>query len=104
MARREQGGPACTEPAVRVFRHDTALCDPGPGATAPSQHHCRPGCGNAVRTDAHARDLRERADQTDQLADCAPEPVARRLRVAAGRDRAAADAHDTTTQPAEALA
>ena len=89
---------------ICVFRHDTALCDPGPGATAPSQHHCRPGCGNAVRTDAHARDLRERADQTDQLADCAPEPVARRLRAAAGRDRAAADAHDTTAQPAEALA
>ena len=77
---------------------------PGPGATAPNQHDCRPGCGNAVRTDGHARDLRERASQADQLAAHAPAPIARRLRAAAGRDRAAADAHGTTAQPAEVLA
>lgn len=89
---------------ICVFKRDTALCEPGPDATAPSQHDCRPGCGNAVRTDSHARDLRERADRTDQLAAHAPEPVARRLRAAAGRDRAVADAHDATAQPAGALA
>jgi hypothetical protein len=89
---------------ICVFKRDTALCEPGPGATAPSQHDCRPGCGNSVRIDQHARDLRERAHRTDQLADCAPEPVARRLRAAAGRDRAVADAHDATAQPAQVLA
>ena len=89
---------------ICVFKRDTALCEPGPGATAPSQHDCRPGCGNAVRTDSHARDLRERASQTEQLAVHAPGPVARRLRAAAGRDRATADAHDATAQPAEILA
>jgi hypothetical protein len=89
---------------ICVFKRDTALCEPGPDATAPSQHDCRPGCGNAVRTDVHARALRERASQADQLAAHAPGPVARRLRAAADRDRANADAHDSTAQPAEALA
>jgi integrase len=89
---------------ICVFKRDTALCEPGPGATAPSQHDCRPGCGNAARTDQHASDLRERAHRADQLAAHAPGPVARRLRAAAGRDRVAADAHDATAQSAEALA
>jgi hypothetical protein len=89
---------------ICVFKRDTALCEPGPAATAPSQHDCQPGCGNAVRTDQHARDLRERAAQTDQLAAHAPAPVARRLRAAAARDRAAASAHDATARPAEDLA
>lgn len=74
---------------ICVFKRENALCDPGPDATAPNQPDCRPGCGNAVRTDQHARDLRDRATRTEQLADRAPAPVARRLRAAAGRDRAA---------------
>jgi hypothetical protein len=89
---------------ICVFKRDTALCEPGPGATAPNRHDCRPGCGNAVRTDGHAHDLRERAHQAEQFAAHAPGPVARRLRAAAGRDRATADAHDATAQPAEVLA
>lgn len=89
---------------ICVFKRDTALCDPGPGSTAPSQHDCQPGCGNAVRTDQHAHDLRERASRADQLAEHAPVPVARRLRAAADRDRAVADAHDATAQPAGGLA
>ena len=89
---------------ICVFKRDTALCEPGPGATAPYQHDCRPGCGNAVRTDQHAHDLRERALRADQLAAHAPGPIARRLRAAAGRDRADADLHDTTAQPAQVLA
>jgi hypothetical protein len=89
---------------ICVFKRDTALCEPGPGATAPSQHDCRPGCGNAVRTDSHAQNLRERAARTDQLAAHAPAPVARRLRAAADRDRGAADTHDATALPAGALA
>jgi hypothetical protein len=88
---------------ICVFKRDTALCEPGPDATAPNQPDCRPGCGNAVRTDGHARDLRDRAARTEQLADCAPAPVARRLRAAVGRDRAAADAHDATARPAGAV-
>lgn len=89
---------------ICVFKRDIALCEPGPGATAPSQHDCRPGCGNAVRTDSHALDLRKSAARADQLAAHAPEAIARRLRAAADRDRATADAHDATAQPAEALA
>jgi hypothetical protein len=89
---------------ICVFKRDAALCEPGPGATAPSQHDCRPGCGNAVRTDQHAQDLRQRAARTDQLAEHAPAPVARRLRAAADRDRAAAGAHDAAAQPAGTLA
>jgi integrase len=88
---------------ICVFKRDTALCEPGPDATAPNQPDCRPGCGNAARTDGHALDLRERAARTDQLAAHAPAPIARRLRAAADRDRAAADAHDATAQPAGAL-
>lgn len=59
---------------ICVFKRDTAFCEPGPGATAPSQHDCRPGCGGAVRIDQHAR------------------------------DRATAGAHDATALPARTLA
>ncbi|MEU2874607.1 hypothetical protein ABZ769_36415 [Streptomyces olivoreticuli] len=85
------------------FKHDTALCEPEPGATAPRQYDCRPGCGNTVRTDTHARLLRKRADEIDQLAAHTPEPVGKRLRSNANQLRATAEAHDTTVQPAEAL-
>ena len=43
-------------------------------ATAPSQLDCRPGCGNAVRADEHAHDLRERASWTGRLAAHDPDP------------------------------
>jgi hypothetical protein len=59
------------------------------------------GAGPFTRT---TRDLRERAARTDQLADYAPAPIARRLRADAARDRATAGAHDATALPAEALA
>ncbi|MEU4489118.1 hypothetical protein AB0H94_30270 [Streptomyces purpurascens] len=48
---------------ICAFKHDTALCKPEEGARAPRQYDCRPGCGNTVRTDTHARLLRERADE-----------------------------------------
>lgn len=54
-------------------QHRTMRTRPG-RAKAPSQHDCRPGCGNAVRTDGHAHDLRERASRTSQLAAHAPDP------------------------------
>ncbi|MFD3504712.1 hypothetical protein [Streptomyces sp. NPDC058678] len=85
---------------ICAFKHDTALCEPEPGATAPRQYDCRPGCGNALRTDAHARLLRERADE---LASHSPGPVSKRLHANASRLRATADTHDATAHPAEAL-
>ncbi|MFG1706481.1 hypothetical protein ACFLIM_25130 [Nonomuraea sp. M3C6] len=88
---------------ICAFKRDNALCEPAPGANAPRQHDCRPGCGNAVRTDTHARLLRERADEIDQLADASPGPLSRRLRANAERARAIADTHDATAQTAKAL-
>ncbi|MFE9886665.1 integrase [Streptomyces scopuliridis] len=88
---------------ICAFKHDNALCEPEPGATAPRQYDCRPGCGNTVRTDTHARQLRERADELDQLAIHAPGPVSKRLRTNAHRLRETADTHDSTAHPAEAL-
>ncbi|MEU5389533.1 hypothetical protein [Kitasatospora cineracea] len=88
---------------ICAFKHDSALCEPDPGANAPRQYDCRPGCANTVRTDTHARLLRTRADELDHLADHLPPPVGRRLRTNAGRLRAAADSHDSAAQTAEAL-
>jgi integrase len=88
---------------ICAFKHDNALCDPEPGATAPRQFNCRPGCGNAVRTDAHALQMRQRADEIDRLAAHAPGPLGKRLRANAGRLRETADTHDTTAQTAEVL-
>ncbi|QUW85273.1 hypothetical protein SMIR_36265 [Streptomyces mirabilis] len=88
---------------ICAFKRDNALCEPAPDATAPNQYACRPGCGNAVRTDTHARLLRERARTIDRKAARLPEPVAKRLRANADRLRATADTHDATAQPAEAL-
>ncbi|WP_329316635.1 integrase [Streptomyces sp. NBC_01278] len=88
---------------ICAFKHDVAMCEPAPGATAPRQYDCRPGCANTVRTDGHALLLRERAAELDQLADRLPPPLARRLRTNAARLRATADTHDSTAQSAEAL-
>ncbi|MER7671394.1 integrase [Kitasatospora sp. NPDC096128] len=89
---------------ICVFQRDTALCAPAPDASAPNQHDCRPGCGNAVRTDTHALDLRTRASELDTLAAAAPEPVGQRLKRNAERLREVADTHDATAHGAEALA
>ncbi|MFF4305500.1 integrase [Streptomyces sp. NPDC001601] len=88
---------------ICAFKHDNALCEPEPGATAPRQYACQSGCGNAVRTDTHARQLRQWADEIDQLATASPEKIAKRLRRNANNLRATADAHDTTAQTAKAL-
>jgi hypothetical protein len=87
---------------ICAFKRDTALCEPDPGANAPRQYDCRPGCGNTVRTDTHARLLRERASELDQLAALAPAPVGRRVAAHANRLRDTADTHDATAQPAKA--
>ncbi|WP_328890558.1 hypothetical protein [Streptomyces sp. NBC_00316] len=89
---------------ICAFKRDNALCEPDPDATAPRQYDCRPGCGNAVRTDTHARQLLARADEIDQLAASTPGPLGKRLRINANKLRATADTHDATAQPAEAIA
>ncbi|MFF9051556.1 integrase [Streptomyces erythrochromogenes] len=88
---------------ICAFKHDNALCEPDPGATAPRQYACQSGCGNTVRTDTHARQMRDRAGVIDQLAAAAPEKIAKRLQLNASRLRATADTHDATAQTAEAL-
>ncbi|WSA74574.1 integrase [Streptomyces sp. NBC_01799] len=88
---------------ICAFKRDTALCDPDPGATAPNQFACQLGCGNAVRTDTHARAAREHADRLDTKASHLPQPLGDRLRLAAGRFRALSDAHAATQTAEEAL-
>ncbi|MCX4851397.1 hypothetical protein [Streptomyces sp. NBC_00893] len=88
---------------ICAFKHDNALCEPEPGATAPRQYDCRPGCGNTVRTDTHARLLRARADELDQFVGHTPGPISNRLRTNAHRLREMADTHDSTAHPAEDL-
>ncbi|GAA2644034.1 hypothetical protein GCM10010425_59740 [Streptomyces spororaveus] len=79
---------------ICAFKRDNALCEPDPGARTPRQYDCRPGCGNTVRTDTHARQLRERADDIDELAAHSPDPVGRRLHANADKLREMAAAHD----------
>ncbi|MFE7464728.1 integrase [Streptomyces sp. NPDC057499] len=88
---------------ICAFKHDNALCEPELGATAPRQYACKTGCGNTVRTDTHARQLRARAEEIDYFANHAPGPIARKLRANAARLRETADAHDATAQSIEAL-
>ncbi|MFH8342470.1 integrase [Streptomyces sp. AM6-12] len=88
---------------ICAFKHDNALCEPEPGATAPRQYACTAGCGNTVRTDTHALQMRRRADEIDQLAAASPEKIAKRLRINANNLRATADAHDAAAQSAKAL-
>jgi integrase len=88
---------------ICAFKHDNALCEPEPDATAPRQYDCKEGCGNAVRTDSHARQLRDKADEIDCKSVFVPEKLAKRLRRNANNLRATADAHDATAQTAEAL-
>lgn len=88
---------------ICAFKHDNALCEPEPGATAPRQYECKEGCGNAVRTDTHALRLREKADEVDRAAPYVPEKLAKRMRRNADNLRKTADAHDATAQTAEAL-
>ncbi|MFD4476047.1 hypothetical protein ACFWPU_08015 [Streptomyces sp. NPDC058471] len=84
-----------------AFKRDTALCDPDAGATAPNQFAYQLGCGNAIRTDSHAQAAREHGDRLDERAALMPQPLGDRLRLAADRFRAAADAHDATAPTAE---
>ncbi|WP_257981136.1 hypothetical protein [Streptomyces sp. CB02959] len=48
------------------FSSSTSLDDYS-GATAPRQYACQPGCGNTVRTDAHALQLRTITNQKAEI-------------------------------------
>ncbi|MFJ6760202.1 integrase [Streptomyces sp. NPDC091273] len=88
---------------ICAFKHDNALCEPDPGATAPRQYACQQGCGNTVRTDTYARQMRERADEIDLKATFVPEKLSKRMRRNADNFRKMADVHDATAQTHEAL-
>ncbi|MEV7380481.1 hypothetical protein [Streptomyces lydicus] len=38
---------------ICAFKRENALCESDAGPNEPRQYDCRPGCGNAVRTDTH---------------------------------------------------
>lgn len=64
---------------------------------------CRAGCANTARTDTHASQLRDRADEIDQLAAHAPSHIGNRLRANAARLRQAAVTHAATAETAKVL-
>ncbi|MGH3889414.1 MAG: hypothetical protein ACRDSZ_23115 [Pseudonocardiaceae bacterium] len=78
------------------YKRDQALCHRDGAKDTPSLDHCVPRCGNIVRTDQHASQLRDRADVLDKRAAHAPYPVAERLRANANKLRGYADTHDRT--------
>ncbi|MGW7724920.1 hypothetical protein ACWGJ6_16390 [Streptomyces canus] len=78
------------------YRREQALCHRGIERDTPCLDHCVAGCGNVVRTDQHAAELRGRADTLDKRAAYLPQPLAERLRPNAARLRALADQHDQT--------
>ncbi|KQW09257.1 hypothetical protein ASD08_39995 [Streptomyces sp. Root369] len=88
---------------ICAFKRETALCEPAPNATSPNVLDCRAGCGNMARTDTRASQLRDRADEIDQLAAHAPMHIGNRLRANAARLRQAAVTHAATAETAEVL-
>lgn len=64
--------------------------------SAPALDRCVAGWPNAVRTDGHAAQPRERADRLLQQAQHLPGPIADRLTTTAERLRHHADTHDST--------
>ncbi|WP_326812333.1 hypothetical protein OIE62_07415 [Streptomyces scopuliridis] len=78
------------------YRREQALCHRDGIKDTPSLDRCVPGCGNIVRTDHHAAQLRDRADVLDKRAVHTPQPIGDRLRENAARLRTYADNHDRT--------
>ncbi|MFI0469677.1 hypothetical protein ACH347_36895 [Saccharopolyspora sp. 5N102] len=78
------------------YKRAHALCHRDEIKDTPSLDHCVPGCGNIIRTDHHATQLRARAGVLDARAAHTPRPVGDRLRVNARKLRAHADTHDRT--------
>nr|WP_202535051.1 integrase [Streptomyces sp. SID4923] len=88
---------------ICAFKNENALCEPGAGAIAPLPLACQKGCGNAIRTDEHARAARKRADHLDLQAAHVPGPMARALHVEAAEWRHVANTHDTTARAAQEI-
>lgn len=78
------------------YKRAQALCHRDGVKDTPSLDHCVPDCGNIVRTDQHAIELRKRADHLERRATHAPGPLGDRLRNTANRLRAYAETHDRT--------
>lgn len=78
------------------YKRDLALCERLTDSAMPALDRCVAGCGNAVRTDLHAQQLRARADSFVRRALHHPQPIADRLLTATGRLRGLADDHDRT--------
>ncbi|ATW50848.1 integrase [Streptomyces peucetius] len=79
-----------------LYKQDRALCARDGIKDAPTLDACVPGCGNTVRTDEHAVQLRSKADFLDKQAAHTPQPVGNRLRANADKLRSFADEHDRT--------
>ncbi|MEZ0070632.1 hypothetical protein ABIA32_006685 [Streptacidiphilus sp. MAP12-20] len=84
-----------------LYRRDRALCRGDEQLTAPVLDRCVPGCGNIVRTDQQAADLRQRAEHMERKAALLPEPIGERLRTNASRLRTWADDQDRTRATAK---
>jgi hypothetical protein len=78
------------------YKRRQALCHRHGTTDTPSLNHCVPGCGNIIRTDRYAEQLRERAGLLDKRAMRAPQPIGDRLRANATRLRDLATSHDRT--------
>ena len=81
---------------IRGNEYKTALDEDG-NHLLPPLDRCRPECGNVVRTDRHASQLRERANFLEFRGAQAPGPVSDRLRGNAAKLRAFAEHHDHTS-------
>lgn len=78
------------------YKRAQALCHRGGVKDTPSLDRCVPGCGNIVRTDQHAGQLRQRADDLEKQAEHTPGPLRDRLRDTANRLRSYAEIHERT--------
>jgi hypothetical protein len=78
------------------YKRAQALCHRDAIKDTPTLDRCVPGCGNIIRTDEHAVQLRERADFLTKRAASTPQPIGDRLRANAARLRDLADTHDRT--------
>ncbi|WP_078912937.1 hypothetical protein [Streptomyces sp. NRRL S-646] len=78
------------------YRREQALCHRDIERETPNLDHCVAGCGNIVRTDQHAAQLRDRANTLDRRAEFVPQPLSDRFRKNAARLRDLADQHDQT--------
>jgi hypothetical protein len=76
------------------YKRAQALCHRDGIKDTPTLDRCVPGCGNIIRTDEHAVQLRARADVLNKHAESAPRPIGDRLRANAARLQNVADTHD----------